>query len=648
LVLFQTVLGLLVSAVCWFAPGFYFVRRLRCTGLEKVCGSIALSLTLVWLVAWSVYVFAPEIERPAYAGITLVSLAMLAAARRDAAALLRQARVRRALAGFAFVVAWTLVVLSIIRNYSGAAWRSDWLEHFQRSLFFLHHFPVRTGIIGDYQLPARPPAMNVLAAFVMAQAGDRFEVFQAVFALLNLLMFLPCAMALPVLARPRRPGILPLVGIFAASPVILQNATYTWTKSLAAFFVILAILLYLRGWRTADPVRMASAFGALAMGMLAHYSAGPYLVFFALHYLLFVFPKRRERWKELAWIGGVGACLLATWFGWSIAVYGVPSTFASNTSVTSSRQYEGRNLEKIAGNLSDSVIPPLLRETPGAEWFQQPNFWGTVRDYAFLTYQSNLIFCMGALGGLAALWLVVKSLRTPLGRHGERASWIALILWSVVVGIAVVGERDPLGLAHLTLVPMAVLGMTLVASRFARSRTLAWVVIVGCVIDFSMGVFLQARIEHLENTPGREIFMGLGFGDGHFRVAAQGPEALSQTAWDNWMRKHEYRLATDWGRTVETSGREEPAKAEARRKLELMKANDGQYWRGWFQRHNGEVTFLGDHFGSSDLMLAMLAVLFAGLMGKMALAVKPAVAVKPASRAVAIKTVAVAARRKRR
>jgi hypothetical protein len=610
-------LGLLVVAVCSFAPGFYLVRRVRLGSLEKLCAAIALSLTLIWLVAWAVYVLAPGMERPVYAGTSVLCAGLLVAARKDVDVLLRQARLRQALAGFGFLLFWALVALSVIRNYSGAAWRSDWLEHFQRSLFFLHNFPRNIAIVGDYQLPARPPAMNVLAAFVMAQAGDRFEVFQAVFAFLNLLVFWPCALALPMLTRPRRPGILPLVGIFAASPVIFQNATYAWTKSLAAFFMVLGIVLYLRGWRKGDRLRLTAAFGALAMGMLVHYSAGPYLAFLALHYLAFVFPKRRERWKDLAWIGGVGACLLATWFGWSISVYGLHATVASNTSVTTTRQYEGRNLEKIGGNLKDSIVPVLMRDTPAAEWFFQPNLWGTLRDYAFLTYQSNVIFCMGAIGGLAALWLFAKAMWRRAGRFGERVFWIGLVVWSVVVGIAVVGERDPLGLAHLTLLPMAILGMTLVASRFESSKMLAWLVILGCAIDVSMGVLLPARIEHLENRPGREIFMGLAFADGHFRVAAPGPEALSQTAWDNWMRKHEYRLANDWGRMVEMSSQEEPAKIEARRKLVLMKQNDQRFWRGWFQAHGGEVTFLGDHFGDSDAMSALLVVLFAGLLWKM-------------------------------
>src|SRR2546423_5736001 len=60
-----------------------------------------------------------------------------------------------------------------------------------------------------------------------------------------------------------------------------------------------------------------------------------------------------------------------------------------------------------------------------------------------------------------------RSTLFPYRRSSDLNFWIGLIVWSVVIGIAVAGEREPLGLAHLTLVPMIALGITLVASRLA-------------------------------------------------------------------------------------------------------------------------------------------------------------------------------------
>src|ERR1017187_7183293 len=121
----QLLLTLVLLVVCSFAPGFLFVRRLRWSGLEKLCGSIALSLVLLWLAAWGIYVFA----RPA-AYFVLAALCCVAGivVAKDAWRLFQGLRVRRALAGYAFLLGWTLVVLALIRNYSGALWSGDWLE----------------------------------------------------------------------------------------------------------------------------------------------------------------------------------------------------------------------------------------------------------------------------------------------------------------------------------------------------------------------------------------------------------------------------------------------------------------------------------------------------------------------------------------
>ena len=122
---------LVLLVVCSFAPGFLVVRRLRWSGLEKLCGSVALSLVLLWLAAWGIYIWA---QPAAYYGLAAAcGLAGIAVAK-DAWRLCRGLRVRRALAGYAFLLAWTLLVLAVIRNYSGALWSGDWLEHFQRTL----------------------------------------------------------------------------------------------------------------------------------------------------------------------------------------------------------------------------------------------------------------------------------------------------------------------------------------------------------------------------------------------------------------------------------------------------------------------------------------------------------------------------------
>ena len=195
-----------------------------------------------------------------------------------------------------------------------------------------------------------------------------------------MLVFLPCCLVIRALVRVRQIRLLPLIGVFAMNPAVMQNATYTWTKLLTVFFVIFALSLYLSAWRKRDPLRMTAAFVALAAGLLAHYSAGPYVVFFALHYLLVVFRTRPAKWKELAAIALASSLLLFTWFGWSMANYGFKGTFASNTSITASQQVEGSIVAKIAGNIFDSVMPRTVYDQERSRIFDQPYSPGTLRD----------------------------------------------------------------------------------------------------------------------------------------------------------------------------------------------------------------------------------------------------------------------------
>lgn len=612
MLLIQAITVILLLAVCTFAPGFFFIRRLRWSAMEKTCGAVALSLMLLWLSAWALYV-AGASASAAYA-VSAACIGAAAASFADLRRLFRIARVRRAAAGFAFLFGWTLLALCIIRVYNGASWKSDWLEHFQRTLFFAQHFPKDTPIFGDYLVPARPPGQNVLAGFFLSQTADRFELFQIVFAYLNLLAFLPCCLALPMLARSRRYGVLALVVLFAASPIAMQNATYTWTKMLTAFFVILATVLYLKGWRRGDAGRIRFAFLCLGMGMLAHYSAGPYLVVFGLHYLVVVLPQRSEKWKELALIALSSGALLVTWFGWSLAVYGGKGTFASNTSITLGQSYKGSALEKIAGNMWDSLVPHILRDAGLVHFYDQPNAMAALRDNIFLTYQVQLIFTMGLIGGPLVLWLLWRGLRRRDTPVETRRFWAWVIGASIVIGLSVVGERDYYGTAHLTLLPLELLGLTLLAARFRQGRLVAMLLVAGCVIDFALGVFLHLRVQHLENTPAHTYFSGPSVMNGQI-VVAPSPEGLSGYASDNWLRKHQLANAQRWrGELLNVQAEGKP---QVMAMLDQLTTDDARLFKGWYARHGGEVEYLGDHFGTSSIPSAILAIVFAGLIWKL-------------------------------
>ena len=595
--------------------------------MERMCGSIGLSLVLLYLATWLVYLLggngrgSPMASAP-FLAISAVCVLLAIASRGDILRLFRSLRVRRAVLGYGFLLVWTLSILTMIRVYSGGGWAGDWAEHFQRTLFFLDRLPTGTPIVGGYQLPARPPMMNVLAAFILAQTEDRFELYQVTFAFLNVLVFLPCCLILPALSGARRVRVLPLVALFALNPVIMQNATYTWTKALASFFVVLGLAFYLSGWRRRDHGRIVAAFVALAAGLLVHYSAGPYVVFLTLHYLLRLFWSRPARWRELATIAAASSMLLATWFAWSLPAYGTKGTFLSNTSVTASQAYQGSNVQKVGANLWDSIVPALARDPSLMDMFGQQSAEGWLRDTAFMFYQTSIIFNMGLVGGPVAVWLLFRyALGRGRSRSPESTFWLVMVPFCCIVGIAVIGERDRFGSAHVTLLTMAALGLSLLAGAWSSRKSVAWLLLVGCLADFSAGVLLHARVQSLENREGHVVFQGLEFSNRTLHPAAQGRAFLSSSAWVNWFTKHKHALTTEWVQEL-------PARYAGdlqfqqlwpgfQQALLKIQDEDGVYWGGWFSRHDGQMTYIGDHvagrFGGV-IGTAVLLVLAGGLV----------------------------------
>ena len=431
---------------------------------------------------------------------------------------------------------------------------------------------------------------------------------------ISLLLFLPCVLLLPALGT-RRPSIIPLTALFAASPVIMESATYTWTKSLPAFFVVLALALYLAGRRRHEPTRIVAAFVALTAGFLAHYSAGPYLAFLALHYGLNFFRRRPRPWREAALIAAACALLAGTWFGWSARVYGLHATLASNTSVSYSAGYDGSNLEKIAANIYDTIVPAWLRGE--ADPYTQSSAAGQLRDQAFAFYQLNLVFAMGVIGGPLVLWLLWRRLvRAPAAP--ERNFWRALVPFCVVLGIAVVGERDARGVPHLTLLALEALGLVFLAAHFrALPKFVRWLVIAGCLVDFSLGVFLQARIESIENTPARAVFQELRYVPPRV-VGNVGPGSLSDSAWFAWATKHRSGLYPKWLSEIPRGHEADPAFQQFWPRIGTLLAagihDDESNWAGWAARHGGVFEHLGDWVaGDSGWGTDVASVVFAAL-----------------------------------
>src|ERR1035437_9760833 len=132
-------LAALLCAAAILGPGAILLRRVagdRLRPAEFFVGSVGLSLLLVYGATWSIYLLdAPRMVHSVVAVVnTLAVFACLPLLRR----LFSSSReLRRMLASWGVFSAFSLVLLTLVRNHSGGAWGGDWYEHYQRALFFL-------------------------------------------------------------------------------------------------------------------------------------------------------------------------------------------------------------------------------------------------------------------------------------------------------------------------------------------------------------------------------------------------------------------------------------------------------------------------------------------------------------------------------
>ena len=476
--------------------------RLVPDAAERVSVSAALSLLTVFLLAWGVYVF--DLSPRLLWALPVLAAGGLALSHRSLAESWRELDSRELLLGQLIISAWCVGWLSFVTSYSGGGWSGDWFEHWERTRFFLERWPLDKRFLDFYPLAARPPLANIVTGAFLAVTRADFAHYQLVSTLLGSLVYLPAAL----LARWFQPSVTERVGtsrhtiavlavLLMLNPYFVENATFAWTKLPAAFFVLAGLYFFLRAQADPAPRAAAPVCGAcLAAGMLAHYSAGPYLVVLALVWLAVGWTRCfAVAWRRTTALASLaGALVLATWFGWSLSVYGAGGTLLSNSSVTTADPNAGTQFAKIALNLRDTLVPHFLRHLD-TSLLTQTSPWGWWRDWFFQIYQLNLFFAFGSVAWLALLVALVHAWRQSPAR--TRLLWGGSILLTIFLGVAVVGARDTWGLAHICLQPLVLLGLAFLAPRWS-SLGRAWrlVLIAGATVDFILGIALHFAVQN--------------------------------------------------------------------------------------------------------------------------------------------------------
>jgi hypothetical protein len=483
-------LAALLCAAAILGPGAILLRRVagdRLRPAEFFVGSVGLSLLLVYGATWSIYLLdAPRMVHSVVAVVnTLAVFACLPLLRR----LFSSSReLRRMLASWGVFSAFSLVLLTLVRNHSGGAWGGDWYEHYQRALFFLDHGALDTKFLDTWTLPSRPPLMNLIEAHVLASAGERYPAYQLVSTLLSALVILPALLMTRLFTRaPQRLAV--LAALFVLNPMLAQNVTYSWTKLFAAFYALAGIAFYAAGVTLRSRVRVVLGFVFLAGGVLVHYSIAPYFLFVAGWEAVRAFRTRGRAFGDAAWAAASSAILLATWLGWSAAAFGVRGTMAATSTVAQGAGLTPSGLAwSTVRNVWWTLVPHALLDVDRS-LIAQASAWGRLRDTFFLTYQTNLVLGLGLGGALLLFFPRRNSARF-------RAFWVALAVFVAITGIAAATEIGTYGLAHISLQALVVLGLAAAASRWGNLpvgvRRLAVILLA---VDFLLGIALQFALE---------------------------------------------------------------------------------------------------------------------------------------------------------
>ena len=487
--------SLLVFLALAFGLAWPLAARLPLAAAEKIVASAVLSLVGTFAFAWIVFGWAlPPATLWVLPAIGAAGLALGAGALAEA---WRDTDGCAVIVGQLIVTAWCVGWLATIATYAGGGWSGDWFEHWERARFFLDHQPITQKFLGHDSLTARPPLANVVTAVFLTLTRADFAHYQLFSTLLATLVFLPAALLARRFGRNAR-AIAICAALFLVNPLLVQNATFAWTKLPAALFVLAALYFFLRaqerGAPLAAPLLCATSLGA---GLITHYSAGPYAVMLALSWLGLGWAQRDERdWQRATALAALaGAAVLALWFGWAIATYGAHETFFSNSSVTTAAQYHGSQLGKILRNLRDTFVPHFIR-SPDPSFIAQRNLLGRWSDWFFQNYQLNLPLACGSLAWLVIIRELVRARRGAGIR--DRYFWGSLFAGVVVLGVGTHGARDEWGLAHICLQALVLLAVAFLAARWGHlSRAWRVALLVGAAIDLAGGIVLHGAMQSL-------------------------------------------------------------------------------------------------------------------------------------------------------
>jgi len=368
---------------------------------------------------------------------------------------------------------------TLLTPLSGGALRiGDWVAHWFLVLVYLGQplpdLRTFTNRVGDFGVISRPPLYNLegglLAGALAGSSEPAFWPFQLVTPLLALPLVAAGVLWARALGGSGAARV--MAALVCLSPFLLQNASYPWSKMVAAGLVSLFLYLIRAAVLARDPGRARQTFVLAAccagLGYLAHQTTILY-VLPTLLWLVWRRPRplfrRPAAWSLTTWtLGGIaGLAAFGPWQGWVLATYGLRATLDANPASFGADVSETFGDWLLKGGVASiGTLVPLPALAALAR--------GTLPTLDQLL-RIQLALLTGALGA-SGCWLLVRAAlrgRTGSGRSRRRLPWLPLVILCGFLGQVMLQPNwHDTGDAAESMTPIVVLGLACVSREALR------------------------------------------------------------------------------------------------------------------------------------------------------------------------------------
>jgi len=484
-----------------FLPGRLILEFLPFPKEVKFAASFALTFILYYLIGFLSYFlnFNPSIIHLTFLFLVLLWGGIIS--KRRHLTLVQEKDLHKT---FFFTYVVIVALQGLLPIYSGGLWYFDWFEHFQRMLFFLKDLPLNFSF-GPYLLTGRPPFFNIVTYFYQSILGDEFWIYQVVATLLNTVVLLPCfLLCRDILGLGKHKNLFIFIcALFLLNPAFIKHATFTWTKSLSAFYVLMGIYFYWRARVENQTSSFLISAGLLSASYLTHYSAGIYILPLFAHFSLVSLLNLKRQLLRLILFFSIFLFLLLPWFGWATIKYGSYQTFLGNTAYEWQKDITvAARIKKDSTNLIYTFLP-LIPKNYITLVNSQTNTFVKLHDLAIYFYLSTI---PGNLTIGISLFLLIYLFK---GGLKQQITFIAYLLITSIIGLVVYPTLAK-GMANITLLPLAFMLFCLAIKslfyfKFIKKLPTAFFVVITILMIFDgiLGIGLRVYTLGFELIPGK-------------------------------------------------------------------------------------------------------------------------------------------------